>query len=70
SRKYPFPLSSNPTPHQIFHLSSGADQAAIKSRYFELVKLYHPDAAIARGIPQQVAQAQFQSIAAAYEHLQ
>ncbi|CAG8718093.1 17365_t:CDS:2 [Acaulospora colombiana] len=28
------------------------------------------DAAIARGIPQQVAQAQFQSIAAAYEHLQ
>jgi len=32
SRKYPFPLSVNPLPHEIFHLPAGADQAAIKRR--------------------------------------
>lgn len=70
ARKYPFPLSLNPKPHEIFHLPTEADQAAIKRRYFELVKVHHPDAACARGIPAQVAEVRFQSIVAAYERLQ
>ena len=37
---------------------------------FELVKIHHPDAARARGIPEQVAETRFQSISMAYERLQ
>jgi hypothetical protein len=32
SRRYPFPLTADPTPHEIFHLPRGADQAAVKQR--------------------------------------
>jgi hypothetical protein len=86
SRKYPFPLSANPLPHEIFHLPTGADQAAIKRRCeccslvlnitlyafkdFELVKIHHPDTARSRGIPTQVAETRFQQISTAYERLQ
>jgi hypothetical protein len=37
---------------------------------FELVRIYHPDSATARGIPAQVAESQFKSITAAYSRLQ
>jgi hypothetical protein len=88
SRRYPFPPTLNPSPHDIFHLPPGADQAAVKQRCelsirevlygnnsrpfvdFELVRIHHPDAAAARGIPAQVAEHQFKSITAAYARLQ
>jgi len=41
----PFPTHPRPTPHQIFHLPPTATSAEIKSRYYELMKLYHPDSA-------------------------
>lgn len=43
--QYPWPKAakgrSSPTPYQIFHMKDGA--AYSKARYYELVKLYHPD---------------------------
>lgn len=39
----PWPKSSNPTPYEIFNLPRNASQKEIKSRYFLLVKQYHPD---------------------------
>lgn len=44
----PFPLpSSNATPYEIFHLPRDCTSAQIKSRYYDLVKIYHPDKAMA-----------------------
>ncbi|PWN33859.1 DnaJ-domain-containing protein [Meira miltonrushii] len=44
----PFPLpSSNATPYDIFHLPRDCTSAQIKSRYYDLVKIYHPDKAMA-----------------------
>lgn len=39
----PWPKSQFPTPYEIFHIDQAASQAAIKQRYYELVKIYHPD---------------------------
>ena len=39
----PWPKSSNPSPYEIFNLPRHATQKEIKSRYFLLVKQYHPD---------------------------
>ena len=39
----PWPKTSNPTPYEIFNLPRNASQKEIKSRYFLLVKQYHPD---------------------------
>ncbi|KAG8869185.1 hypothetical protein FS842_000067 [Serendipita sp. 407] len=69
-RRYPFPTTKNPSPHEIFHLQPGADQQTIKARYYDLVKIHHPDTAIARNVPPQIAQARFQLVSAAYERLQ
>jgi DnaJ-class molecular chaperone len=37
---------------------------------FELVKIHHPDSALARGVPEKVAQGRFQLLTSAYERLQ
>ncbi|OJA13168.1 hypothetical protein AZE42_06224 [Rhizopogon vesiculosus] len=67
--QYPFPQHPRPTPHQIFHLSYGASQADIKSRYYELVREHHPDSAHAQHIPPSERHSRFQAITAAYETL-
>ncbi|KAI0339754.1 hypothetical protein BDW22DRAFT_1380502 [Trametopsis cervina] len=69
SSLYPFPQHPHPTPHQIFHLSSTATQQDIKARYFDLVKIYHPDSPHSRQVPSSVRHARFQSITYAYDVL-
>jgi len=66
--QFPFPTNPNPTPHQIFHLPRNAPQAEVKARYFDLVRIYHPDKAD-QSIPSAVAHARFQAITAAYNAL-
>ncbi|KAF8502389.1 hypothetical protein F5888DRAFT_1608362 [Russula emetica] len=70
SNPYPYPPHSNPTPHQIFHLPlTGASQKEVKSRYYELVRIYHPDSPIARSYPPEVSQARFHAITTSYDVL-
>jgi len=64
---YPYPTHSNPQPHQIFHLPRSATQQQIKERYYDLVRIYHPDSPVARKHPAETAQARFQSISKAYD---
>ncbi|KAF4599559.1 hypothetical protein EYR40_006653 [Pleurotus pulmonarius] len=67
---FPFPKATRPTPYQIFHLPRNASQDDIKERYYELVRIYHPDTAIARyAVPPDLAHTRFQSITSAYEAL-
>ena len=40
--RYPTHLA-NPTPYQLFHLPTNASQAEIKARYYDLVRVMHPD---------------------------
>ncbi|KAI8985637.1 hypothetical protein BD414DRAFT_488732 [Trametes punicea] len=47
---YPYPTHAHPTPHQIFHLPAGATQQQIKARYYELVRIHHPDSPFGRDI--------------------
>ncbi|KAI0000372.1 hypothetical protein BJV77DRAFT_939203, partial [Russula vinacea] len=65
----PIPPKSNPTPHQIFHLPLNASQREVKSRYFELVRIYHPDSPIARAYPPDVSEARFHAISTSYDVL-
>ncbi|KAF9227308.1 hypothetical protein BS17DRAFT_775260 [Gyrodon lividus] len=67
SNPFPYPTQPNPQPHHVFHLPRSATQQQIKQRYYELVRIYHPDSPIARKYPPEVAQARFQSIAKAYD---
>ncbi|KAF8502387.1 hypothetical protein F5888DRAFT_1940955, partial [Russula emetica] len=70
SNPYPYPPHSNPTPHQIFHLQlTGASQKEVKSRYYELVRIYHPDSPIARAYPPEVSEARFHAITTSYDVL-
>ncbi|KAI0268579.1 hypothetical protein BGY98DRAFT_327742 [Russula aff. rugulosa BPL654] len=69
SNPYPYPPHSNPTAHQIFHLPLTASQKEVKSRYYELVRIYHPDSPIARGYPPEVSEARFHAIATSYDVL-
>lgn len=39
----PWPAHPFPTPYEIFHLDQAASAAQVKRRYYELVKIYHPD---------------------------
>ncbi|KAH3680286.1 hypothetical protein WICPIJ_008344 [Wickerhamomyces pijperi] len=39
-----WPSSANPTPYQIFNMSpADFDSKALRSKYFEFAKIYHPD---------------------------
>ncbi|KIJ67831.1 hypothetical protein HYDPIDRAFT_107347 [Hydnomerulius pinastri MD-312] len=67
SNPFPYPTQPNPQPHHIFHLPRSATQQQIKERYYDLVRIYHPDSPIARHSPPEVAQARFQSISKAYD---
>ncbi|KAG5643600.1 hypothetical protein DXG03_000608 [Asterophora parasitica] len=66
---YPFPSNRNPSPYQIFHLPKNASEADIKQRYYELVRIYHPDKVGAGSLSAEAAHARFQSITAAYDAL-
>ncbi|KAG2074594.1 hypothetical protein BDR04DRAFT_148557 [Suillus decipiens] len=66
---YPYPTQTNPQPHQIFHLPRNANQEDVKRRYYELVRIYHPDSAVARHYPSEESQARFQAISRAYDIL-
>lgn len=43
ARHLPWPSHQFPTPYEIFHIDQAATQSEIKLRYYELVKIYHPD---------------------------
>lgn len=66
---YPYPAHAHPTPHQVFHLPHSASHAEVKARYYELVRIYHPDSPVGRPLPAPAAQARFQGITAAYDAL-
>ncbi|KAI0746567.1 hypothetical protein C8Q80DRAFT_1175944 [Daedaleopsis nitida] len=66
---YPFPHHTHPTPHQIFHLPLGSTQKEIKARYYELVRVHHPDAPGARDLSPTLRRSRFQAITAAYDSL-
>ncbi|KAI0256110.1 hypothetical protein BJV78DRAFT_1169288 [Lactifluus subvellereus] len=66
---YPYPSNLNPTPHQIFHLPPSASQKEVKARYYELVRIYHPDSPVARAYPPEVSEAQFHAISVSYDIL-
>ncbi|KAG2146395.1 uncharacterized protein EDB93DRAFT_1240867 [Suillus bovinus] len=63
---YPYPTQINPQPHQIFHLPRSANQ---EDADYELVRIYHPDSAVARHYPSEESQARFQAISRAYDIL-
>ncbi|KAH6914441.1 hypothetical protein BKA70DRAFT_667006 [Coprinopsis sp. MPI-PUGE-AT-0042] len=65
--KYPFPAHRNPSPHQVFHLPKNASEADVKARYYDLVRLYHPDKAT--DIAPDLAHERFQVITHAYDVL-
>ncbi|KDQ53518.1 hypothetical protein JAAARDRAFT_39205 [Jaapia argillacea MUCL 33604] len=69
SNPLPFPAHPDPTPQQIFHLPITASQKDIKKRYYDLVRIYHPDSPISRVVGPEVAHARFQAIGSAYNVL-
>ncbi|TCD60927.1 hypothetical protein EIP91_009280 [Steccherinum ochraceum] len=68
---YPYPTQAHPTPHQIFHLPANASLQDVKARYYDLVRIYHPDSPINRAsaLPPTLVHARFQSISTAYDVL-
>ncbi|TFK83614.1 hypothetical protein K466DRAFT_554769 [Polyporus arcularius HHB13444] len=69
STPYPFPSHAHPTAHQIFHLPIGASQQDVKARYYELVRVHHPDSSHGRDLSPLVRRHRFQAITAAYDVL-
>ncbi|KAF9568245.1 hypothetical protein CPC08DRAFT_732699 [Agrocybe pediades] len=65
---YPYPTHRNPTPHQLFHLPRDATKSEIKARYYELVRVYHPDRA-SQTVDPEIAHARFRAITNAYDAL-
>src|SRR5579871_3470750 len=63
SSHVPWPVHANPTPYDIFNLPRSATQKEIKSRYFLLVKQYHPDHASHSSVEQ------FRKVVEAYKIL-
>ena len=45
---FPLPASKQATPYEVFHLPRNSSSREIKARYYDLVKIYHPDRALAR----------------------
>jgi curved DNA-binding protein CbpA len=69
SNEIRWPKSSNPTPYEIFDLPSTASPAEIKKRYYQLVKLYHPDSCAVSTEAQQDRQQRFRQVVQANELL-
>jgi len=71
SNAFPFPTSKNPTPHEVFHFRKDRPLTAgqIKARYYELVRVHHPDSVHAQTLPPDVRHSRFQAITAAYNVL-
>lgn len=67
--QYPFPANPRPSPHQIFHLPITATQKDIKARYYDLVRLHHPDSTNCRHMSAAERHRRFQAITNAYEIL-
>ncbi|KAF8521574.1 hypothetical protein BU17DRAFT_45694 [Hysterangium stoloniferum] len=67
--EFPFPCNSNPSAHEIFHLPRGASQSQIKARYYQLVRIHHPDCITARHLPPSISHSRFQAISDAYASL-
>lgn len=68
--KYQFPAHNNPTSYEILNLPLNPLPEDIKKRYLELTKLYHPDTRTAQEVPENVANARFHAVTAAYHSLQ
>lgn len=66
---FPFPTSSSPTPHEIFHLSPGCTQKEIKARYYELARIYHPDSQHIKDLPDSLRHDRFGAVSKAYDIL-
>ncbi|KAH9921083.1 hypothetical protein B0H21DRAFT_827182 [Amylocystis lapponica] len=66
---YPFPTQAHPSPHQIFHLPPGASHQDVKARYYDLVRVHHPDSPLCRDLAPAERHARFQAITAAYDAL-
>lgn len=66
-----FPRHPYPTPYEIFHLPKTATTADIKSRYYQLVKIHHPDIGFSStdSTHSNESGADFKAIVAAYELL-
>ncbi|KZT01005.1 uncharacterized protein LAESUDRAFT_636654, partial [Laetiporus sulphureus 93-53] len=64
-----YPSTSHPTPYQIFHLPHDATQRDIKTRYYDLVRIYHPDSPFCREDSPEKRHTRFQAITAAYDAL-
>lgn len=45
---FPMPTSKQATPYEIFHLPRNTSPSEIKTRYYDLVKIYHPDRILAQ----------------------
>ncbi|KAE9409692.1 hypothetical protein BT96DRAFT_970027 [Gymnopus androsaceus JB14] len=68
SGSFRFPNHPNPSPYEVFHLPYGCNQQQIKERYYELVRIYHPDK-VGASMSSEAAHARFQAITAAYDSL-
>ncbi|KIL60463.1 hypothetical protein M378DRAFT_187775 [Amanita muscaria Koide BX008] len=68
-RRFAFPAHPRPTPYQIFHLPSTASQKEIKTRYYDLVRVHHPDSFHSRTLSPQERHLRFQAVTAAYDIL-
>jgi len=58
------------SPYEVLHVSPAATDREIKARYRDLVKSHHPDALIAKGVPEEFlagAERRLAAITAAYE---
>ncbi|KAF9648514.1 hypothetical protein BDM02DRAFT_2246807 [Thelephora ganbajun] len=69
--QFPYPLHPRPTPYQIFRLPAGASQKQVKTRYYELVRVHHPDSLHSRasGLPKRIRDERFSAIKDAYDVL-
>jgi curved DNA-binding protein CbpA len=65
----PWPKHANPTPYEIFNLPRTASPKEVKSRYFLLVKQYHPDHAAHSPSDARAATERFRKVVEAYKIL-
>jgi len=69
--QFPYPSHPRPTPYQIFHLPTGANQKQVKARYYELVRVHHPDSTHSKAsdLPKRTRDERFSAIKDAYDVL-